>query len=470
MHVAEKNGINQRNGTNGHGRFQPTRDEWELERPLPVNREAERMILGGILLNNEMLAEVSAQLSADQFFSRENRLIFRAMERLALLKYPIDPLSLRDELARANQDVGAGYIAWLFEGVPRFSNLDSYIRLVKESAVERELISVGAEITNIGFDADGTVLEKIERVQSLVSRIEDPNTRIRWRNASEIAVEHLDHAEQFAASGKTISGMPTGLHKVDWIMDGMQKTDLILIGARPSMGKSSLVAGMALGAALNELNDNPVIAYFTLEMSEQQLTNRMLAMLSGVHASHIRRGLMKKDGWRAVTEAANTLEKLRLFIDDESCITPNQMRIKCRDLIRKEGRIDLIVCDYIQAMTADRPTGNTVQDVTAISKELKKIAKNDFNVPLIGVASMSRAAEGRANKRPTISDLRESGQLESDADVIILVYRDDQYNPQSDKHGIAELDFQKQRNGPTGVVEMGFNKELTKFNNLQLRS
>lgn len=469
--VTTLDSINGANGSNGHHRVEVSpRGDILLDRPLPTNTDAERHVLGVILLDNSIFAEVVAALKqGDAIFSMTNRAIYRAMVRLADAGHVIDPLSLRDELTRDGQLErcgGPAYIASLWDGVPRFSNVDSYIRLINEKSAERELVRAGAEITATGLDPETPVSEKIMRAQLLIARIEDPNTRIRWRSAAELATAHMAKAEDFHASGRLFTGMPTGLHEIDALTDGLQKTDFIVIAGRPSMGKSALLACLALGAAQHKLNDNPVIAYFTLEMSEDQLTNRLLAILSGVDARRVRQGRLDRDEWVRVAHAQSTLDGLRVFIDDESGITPNQIRIKCRDLLRAVGRLDLVVVDYVQAMNADRPVGDPVKDTTAISKELKKIAKNDFGMPLIAAASLNRMAESRGNKRPSMGDLRESGQLESDADVIGLIYRDDFYNPQSEKANIAEVNFQKQRNGATGGVELVFRRELAKFDNL----
>jgi replicative DNA helicase len=438
---------------------------------LPTNQEAERMLLGVILLSNETLAEVAAHLRPEHFFYPSHRSIFKAMLRLASGGHIIDPLSLQDELARAGLKVleqvgGPAYISMLHDGVPRFSNVESYLRLIKDSAAEREMMEAGSRILSLATDTEMSITDKILRIQSIVSKIEDPNVKLQWRGLGELAAERMNAAEEFAASGRVYTGMPTGFTSIDYLMDGMQKTDLIIIAGRPSMGKSALIAGMSYGAAKHETNDRPVVAYFTLEMSKNQLTDRFLSMESGICVKRIQQGTLKTEEWRAVAQAREKFDALRIHIDDESCITPNGIRVKCRDLKRREGRLDLICLDYIQGMMADRPSGHTTQDVTNISKHLKSIAKDDFGVPLLAAASMNRAPESRSDKRPSMAELRESGQLESDADVIALLYRDDYYNRDSPRQNIAEVDFQKQRNGPTGQVELCFLRQLAKFENL----
>lgn len=462
--------VNTKNGHhkfNGHPRVvvDPTGDIL-LEKPLPSNPEAERLILGVIILNNPLLADVMAELKPEHFSVVSHRTIYRSMQRVASTGFEINPTTLVDDLTRSSQldeCGGPAYIANLFEGVPRFSNLDSYVRLVKQSHAERALVYAGSEIAGLGLDLDRTVSEKIARAQTLVSEIQDPQTKLQWASAGELAAQHIDNAEAFFASGRRFTGLPTGMADFDSITDGLQKTDLFVLAARPSMGKSALAACLALGAARHPDNDNPVIAYFTLEMGRDQLVNRFLSMQTRIPATLIRRGALSKEQWRSVVYAQDDLSKLRISIDDQSGITPNQLRAKCRELQRIEGRLDLIVLDYLQNMSANSPSGNLTADITTVSKELKAIAKNDFNVPLLAVASLNRGAEARTNKRPTMADLRESGQIESDADVVAMIYRDDYYNPESKAQAIAEVDFLKQRNGPTGKIELVFLKNIVKF-------
>jgi replicative DNA helicase len=454
-------------GLNGHHRVavMPSGDIL-LERPLPFNSDAERATLGAILLENSLLAEVAASLPVESIYSVSNRNIYRAMRALGDVGRPIDPIALADEMRRAGtleESGGVAYITELWTVSVRFSNVDNYVRLITETATERELIRGGAEITAMAMDDDTPVAEKVAKAQAIIARIEDPTAKIQWRTAAELAYERMDAAEAFASSERTFSGLPTGLQRLDWIMDGMQKSDLIVIAARPSMGKSALTLCMALGACEQPDNDNPVIAYFTLENSKEQTIDRAIAIRARVDARKFRRGALIPEEWRRVAETQKWLDTRRLWIDDESAISPSQLRAKCRDLKRREKRLDLIVVDFLQSMRADEPSENLTRDITTVAQQLKKIAKNDFNVPLVAVASLNRGSESRADKRPLMSDLRESGQIESEADVIAMVYRDDYYNPDSPKQNIAEVNFVKNRNGPTGGAELVFLRQILRF-------
>lgn len=437
-----------------------------LEKPLPVNTDAERAVLGAILIDNSFFAEVASTLRVEHFFSLAHRHIFRAIYALAEAQQPIEPIALVTELRKAgtyDEAGGHAYVASLFTDVPLFMATPSYIRQIADTATERQLIRGGAAITAMAMDEELSVSEKINRAQQIIQGIEDPNTKLVWRSAGEVALERIAAAEDFQASGRAYTGLPTGLHAIDGITDGLQRSNLIAIGARPSMGKSALAASIALGVAEEEENNNPVIAYFTLEMSAAELVGRFLAMRTRMHSDAIRRGSVFKEHWRKVTEAQIWLDAHRIFIDDESAITPAQLRAKARAIQKQEGRLDLIVVDFLQAMSAEMPSGNLTVDTTQNAKALKRIAKNDFNVPLIAVASMNRGAEARGDKRPLMSDLRESGQIESEADVIMLLYRDDYYNPNSERQNVAEINFAKQRNGATGVVELVFLRQIQRF-------
>lgn len=454
MRSTAKNGVG-----NGHGPV-----DLLLEKPLPFATDAEKAILGAVILDNTVYAEV-AGIPADRFYSLSNRHAYRAMQALMSRSLPVDPIALRDEMRRAgtlDESGGEVFIASLWADATRFSNIENYVRILNETATEREMIHAGAAITSMAMDESVPIPEKIHRAKQIIDGIEDPNAKIQWRNVSEIACERIAAAEDFAASERTYSGLSTGLLSMDCVMDGLQKTDLIVIGARPAMGKSSLTSVIAEGVADSPLNDNPLIAIFSLEMGEKQYTDRMVSSRARVDMRRMKRGQLSEAEWKRVVDAQRWFNTRRIFIDGESVITPTQMRAKLRALKRQEGRIDLVICDYLQAIRPETPTGHLTQDVTQVSKTLKPIAK-DFDVPFIAVSSMNRANENRGEKRPAMSDLRESGQIESDADVIMLLHREDYYNPETEKQNIAEINFAKHRNGPTCVVELVYLKTISRF-------
>lgn len=440
-----------------------------LDKPLPSNPEAERMVLGCIILNNELLAEVAVALSRDSFAVPSHGMIFDAMITIAAGGGGIDPLTLVAELQHMGDldKVGGGAaIARLFDGVPRFSNIDSYIRLVAECALSRRLIRMGSDLACRALDGELPVAEQLEYAQRQVLDLEAPGESQSWSSADELASSRIAALEEFAASQKFMRGLATGYFSIDSILGGLQKSDLIIIGARPSMGKSALLMGMADGIASSEHNEDSVVAVFEIEMSKNQLMDRWLAMRASIPGQRFKTGRLSNDEWRDLTTAQQEIGRLKVFIDDRSSLTALQMRSRLRQLNRRYRQgVSVVFVDYLQRMRAVGRPESRLHEIRQIVSDLKSIAK-DFNIPVVALSSLSRKPEDRTDKRPQLSDLRESGDIESDADVVAFIYRDEVYNPNTAEPGIAEISIQKHRNGPLGLAKLGWNDAYTRFSNL----
>lgn len=444
-------------------------DRLLLDKPLPVHSEAERMVLGCIMLDNELMAEAATVLSREAFGVPSNGAIFDAMVTLAASGEAINPLTLVTELQRLGElDRIGGHaaIARLIDGVPRFSNIDSYLRLVANAHMSRRLVRIGSDVAVRAVDGEDPVAEQIEYAQRQILDLEAPGEQQSWSGAGELSQTRLADLENFCASGRYLRGLATGLTGIDGLLGGLQKSDLIIIGARPSMGKSGLLLAMADGAASSRLNEESVVAIFEVEMSKDQLADRWLSMRSGVDGHRMNTGQVNQRDWQALTRAQAEIAAQRVYIDDRSNLTTIQMRSRLRQLNRryKQG-VSVVFVDYLQRMRAVGRAESRLHEVRQIVADLKSIAK-DFNVPVVALSSLSRKPEERTDKRPILSDLRETGDIESDADVVMFIYRDEVYNPHTDKPGIAEISIQKNRKGPLGVVELRWIDVLTKFENL----
>ncbi len=442
-----------------------------LKKGMPKNEEAERMILGVILLDNTTMDQAIEKLKPADMYVPCNQKIYAKMIALAESGKAIDPLILQTALS-ADGDLesvgGPAYIASLFDGVPKFSNIGEYVSLVADCSLRRKQIHAGHLTMQLGLDEDVPAQEQLNRAQKIICDLQGTDARQRWYDAGEVGHSVLTAIEEHAQSGKFLTGIGTGFWDFDVMTGGLQKNDLIILGGRPSMGKTALVGGLALGAVESSANraddgSRPVVGIFTLEMSKEQIVQRMQCSMANVDAMRARNGMLRKEDWRKLADATARLADLRLEIDDGSNLTPMVMRSRIRQLERRRGRVDLIILDYLQMMMADHRNESRVREVSEISRGLKAIAK-DFGVPIVALASLSRKCEERTDKRPIPSDLRESGEIESDADVIAFLYRDCVYNANADPLK-AELIIRKHRNGPTGVVDLQFRKEYARFEN-----
>ena len=445
--------------------FPDQRREQYLERPLPSSEESERIILGAILLDNALISQVIEALKAEDFYSPLHRRIFNAMTALFESAKQIDPILIIEELKKEGSvDAigGISTIANLTFGLPHFSNLSDYIKVVKDKSIVRRLIRTCNQITSeaLSEEEDATVL--LDHAEQMIFALADERTRQGFEHVQPVAEKVLQKVQEYAKrETHALTGLATGFRDLDNTTSGLQKTDLIIVAARPSMGKTALCLTLAQNAAILE---NAVVAVFSLEMSKEQLVMRMLSSESKVDAHRFRTGYLTRDEWGRLAGGIETLSNAKIFIDDTAGISVLEMRAKARRLAAEQKRLDLIVVDYLQLMGGSGRAESRQQEVSKISRELKGLAK-ELQVPVVALSQLSRAPEARNPPKPLMSDLRESGSIEQDADVVAFIYREDYYNQTEENQGVAELIIAKQRNGPTGTVRLAFLKEFTRFEN-----
>lgn len=440
------------------------RDQF-LERPLPSSEEGERIILGAVLLDNALIAQVLEQLKTDDFYSPRHRRIFEAMTALFEAAKLIDPILIGEELKKEGLLESIGGIATITNltyGLPHFSDLRDYIKVVKDKAILRNLIRVCNEVTSEALSEEDDAENILDNAERRIFALADEKTRQGFSPIAPIAEDVIKKVEEYAKrESHALTGLATGFRELDQMTSGLQRNDLIIVAARPSMGKTALCLTLAQNAAIQE---NAVVAVFSLEMSKEQLVMRMLSSESKVDAHRFRTGYLTREEWGRLAGGIQTLSDTRLFIDDTPGISVLQMRAKSRRLKAEQKSLDLIVVDYLQLMSGGKRTESRQQEVSQISRELKALAK-ELNVPVIALSQLSRAPEARNPPRPMMSDLRESGSIEQDADVVAFIYREDYYKPDEENAGTAEIIISKQRNGPIGSVKLAFLKEFTRFEN-----
>lgn len=449
-------------------------DQLLLAKPLPASPEAERMVQGAILLANELLDQMG-DLRPRDFSVAAHRLIFGAMRQLAEEKQAINPTTVQEVLrARAELDRAGGpaNVAALFDGVPRFSrveDIESYIRTIVDKSLRRRMITAGDAVIQLAYDEEHDAITQLAEAQRLVGELESSRATAEWQSIGALAREALRKAEEHQASGRRYTGICTGFYDLDAMTGGLQKGDLIIGGGRPGMGKSALAGGIATGASespenLELCDGKPVIAICALEMLGEQYAQRMACSWGRVDLLRLRGGLLTRDEWRRLAQAQDKLDQMRIEVDDRGGLTPLKLRTRLRQLKRARGRIDLVIVDYLQLMQSERSHTQRVHELKDVSNGLKQIAL-EFEVPLLALASLNRACESRTDKRPMMSDLRDCGELESDADAVVFVYRDSVYNPNTPSPNEAELIFRKQRNGPPGTVKLHFESQYARFDN-----
>jgi len=441
------------------------------ERSLPHNLEAERSVLGAILLHNDAFNLAAEVIDSGDFFRDAHRRIFEKMVKLSERNDAIDLVTLKEELTRAGEldEVGGpAYIAALVDGVPRSTNVEHYAKIIKEKATLRSLISSANRILATAYEAEEEADVILDQAEHAIFAIADDKVRDGFVSLRELAQGSLDTIEKLHARKELITGVPTGFTDLDEMTSGLQPADLIIIAARPSMGKTSLVLNMAQHVGTRT---GRTAGIFSLEMSKEQLFLRMLTAEARIDAHRLRGGFLGERDWGRLSQAIGTLSEAKIFIDDTASIGILEMRAKCRRLASEHG-LDLVVIDYIQLMQGRGRFENRTLELASISRSLKGLAK-ELKVPIVVLSQLSRAPESRSDHRPQLSDLRESGALEQDADVVMFIYREDVYAdksapPSADMQGIAELIIGKQRNGPTGTVKLAFIREFTRFENLAM--
>ncbi|MEP7214507.1 MAG: replicative DNA helicase [Acidobacteriota bacterium] len=448
--------------------FPDARREQFLERPLPSSEESERAVLGAILLDNSLISQAVEHLKPEDFYGPLHRRIYNAMMSLFEASKNIDPILIGEELKKDGSIESIGGIATITNltyGLPHFTDLSDYIKVVKDKSMMRNLIRTCNQITSEALEEEEDAEIVMDHAEHAIFQLAEMKERQGFSAIQPIAEQVFIKIREFAARDThALTGLATGFRDLDLITSGLQPADLIIIAARPSMGKTALVLNIAQKAAVNE---RAVVAVFSLEMSKEQLVMRMLSSQASVDARNLRSGMLSTADWSRLAEGIGTLADTRLYIDDTPGINVLEMRAKLRRLAAEQKQLDLIVVDYLQLMSGSRRNENRQQEVSQISRDLKSLAK-EFNAPVIALSQLSRAPEARNPPRPMMSDLRESGSIEQDADVVAFIFRQDYYAkagddiPEEEKN-IAELIIAKQRNGPTDTIKLAFLKQFTRF-------
>ena len=448
-----------------------------LDRPLPQSPDAERAVLGSILINNNAFYRVVGLVETEDFFKDAHRSIFATMRMLAEQSREIDLLTLEDELAkRAQLDHvgGSGYISSLIDGIPDVANVERYARIVKEKSMLRRLIVMGNSVMRAALDAPSEPKEVLSIAERSLYEIAEGSIDKGFVQLDRITRQNMAAIEQLQHAGKLITGIPTGYDRFNEFTSGFQSQELIIIASRPSMGKTSFMMNIAEAIAIPDRTGGPrppsqklySVGVFSLEMSKEQIGLRMLSSESGVSNQFIRGGLLSERNWRDLGEAAARLAKAKIFVDDSPGIDVMELRAKARRL-KMEAGVDLIMVDYLQLMAVKGKVESRNQEISQISRGLKAVAK-ELNLPLVSLSQLSRRPEQRTgDHRPQLADLRESGSIEQDADLVAFIYRDEVYNKETEEKGIAEIIIAKQRNGPIGDFKLVFRNDITKFFNYE---
>ena len=431
----------------------------------PHNNEAEQSVLGSILLKEDSFAPVIDILSPEDFYRKSHRLIFESMIDLFQRNEPQDLVTVTNHLNDLNflEDAGgATYLASLTSIVPVTSNLSAYARIIRQKAVLRNLITVNTDIANRCFEEQGDIDQLVDDAEQAIFDIAGKKSGSNFTPLKQIIPGCFETVEQLYKRKELITGVPTGYTDIDRMTAGLQPSDLIILAGRPSMGKTAFAMNIAQHAALMEKTG---VAIFSLEMSKEQLTMRLLSSVGHIDSQRIRTGKLQNEDWPRLTRAVGMLSDAPIFIDDTPAISVLEMRSKIRRLA-SQYEIGLVLVDYLQLMRG-RSLENRTQEISEISRSLKALAK-EHNLPVLALSQLNRGLESRTDKRPMMSDLRESGAIEQDADVICFIYRDEVYNKSEDNpnKGIAEIIIGKQRNGPTGAAQLFFKKEYTMFENM----
>lgn len=440
-------------------------EEAVIKRILPHSIEAEAAVVGAMLLNRDAILETSEILTGEDFYQSAYGILFDAMAELYHMGRPVDLITLQEHLKEKNVPPEISSMEFardLLTGFQTSANAKYYARIVKEKATLRKLIKINEEIANTCYLQNRPLEEILEMTEKRVFDLVERGNFQEFVPIKQVVLNALDVIEKASKTRGNVTGIPTGFIDLDYKLSGLQNSDLILIAARPSMGKTALALNIAQHVAFRQ---NRSVAVFSLEMSKEQLVNRLFSLESHVDAQLLRTGNLKDTDWEKLIEGAGIIGKSKLIIDDTSGISIVEMRSKCRKYKLEQG-LDLVIIDYLQLMSASSKRSNESrqQEISEISRSLKGIAR-ELNVPVIALSQLSRAVESRNDKRPMLSDLRESGAIEQDADVCMFIYRDDYYNHDSEDKNIAEIIIAKQRNGPIGTVRLAWMPQYTRFGN-----
>ena len=431
----------------------------------PQNLDAEESVLGAMMLSSGAIGAVSEFVDAADFYRESHGHIYRAVLGLYARGEPVDAITVVDELDRLGhlEEVGGQErVTELAALVPAASNAAHYARIVHEMATLRGLIRAGNDIARLGFDRPGETVELVDRAEQIVFELSQQRVSGEFTHIDDLLKESFERITLLMEAGTDITGTPSGFRDLDRLTSGFQPGNLVIVAARPSMGKSALALCMAANVSVR--HEQPV-ALFTLEMSKAEVTQRLMCAEGKVESQRLRTGKLATDDWPRLTAACSKLTKAPIYVDDTGSITMMEIRSKLRRLKMREPSLGLVIVDYLQLMTSGTTVENRVQEVSQISRALKVLAR-DLDVPIVALSQLSRAVEQRHDKRPILSDLRESGSIEQDADLVMFVYRDEYYNEETDQQGLAEIILAKHRNGPTGTERLSFLKRYAKFSDL----
>ena len=431
----------------------------------PQNLDAEKSLLGAVLIDEEVLADASEYVKARDFYDKRHASVYGAMMRLFEQHKPVDLLTLSDELKRKDELEmigGSSYLAELTNYVPTAAHASTYAEMVSQKAVRRRLIKASTEISELGFNEDTTTQEILEKAEQELFAVSDQSLKQDLTPIEEILTDSFDRMEELHRNKGALRGVRTGYRDLDNMTAGLQRSDLIILAARPAMGKTTLVTNLAYNVATVAKQS---VLFFSLEMSKEQLVDRMLADASGVDSWNIRTGNLSDEDFAKLSEAMGSMAEAPIFIDDKPGLSVLEMRTKARRAAH-DGPLGLIIVDYLQLMQGSgKSDGNRVQEVSEISRGLKLIAR-EMNVPVIALSQLSRTVENRTPQIPQLADLRESGSIEQDADIVMFIYREAYYNPETERENITDLIIAKHRNGPVGKVELYFHPERLRFMSL----
>jgi replicative DNA helicase len=434
---------------------------------VPHSREAEEAVLGAVLINPETYYDVAQFLRPDDFYIHRHRYIWEAFTRLNERRIPIDFLTVSEELDQMGQlaEVGGpAYLTALINNVPTSLHAEAYGRLVEQAAIRRRMLAAANEIAKLAYQEEMGIDAAMDEAEKAIFGVSERRLTRDLQSISQVLSDYYDRIDQLASRGDEMYGVPTGFIDLDRMLNGLQPSDLIIVAGRPGMGKTAFMLSVAKNAA--QIHKKHV-AIFSLEMSNEQLVQRLLAQETGIDSQRLRTGKLQEDEWPIFTHAIEVLSDTHIFLDDTPALTPLQLRTKCRRL-HLEYQLDLIIIDYLQLMSGGIRTDNRVQEVSHISRNLKVMAR-ELNVPVLAAAQLSRAVEQRADKDPQLSDLRESGSLEQDADIVLFLHRPEMYEKDTLKQNLAQIKVAKHRNGPVGTVELVFRSNLAKFENAATR-
>lgn len=450
------------NGGDGGGRI-------EAERMIPQNLDAEISVLGASMLTPNVIPGVSEVIRPHQFYRQAHQRIFEVIEDLFSRGEPVDPITVCEELAnRASLDLigGRSFVHSLVTAVPAATNARQYAEIVRENYYLRSLIKVGGEITEMGYRREHPPMELIDRAEQMVFDISQARVTGEFEPLSELIDENFAELERVASEGHHTIGCQTGFRDLDGIISGFQPSNLVILAARPSMGKTALALNVARNVAVDQ---HKAVAIFSLEMSKMEIVNRMMCSEARVDSWRVKRGTLQPNEWSRLAAACTPLHTAPIFVDDSASLNLMEIRAKARRLRAKEKTLGLIILDYLQLMMGDVGMENRQQEIARISRGLKVLAR-ELEVPVLALSQLSRQVEQRAGNKPVLSDLRESGAIEQDADVVLFIYRDEVYNRESPDKGTAEIIVGKQRNGPIGECRLAFVQNYTRFADLADRS